>query len=86
MRAYRDNVKYLARRLELWQSDNIRELLMAGCLIQNQFENSTKSPSVTVLSKRFATLVFHNNLKGVNVAADQPSERWSDAPQRQDAE
>ena len=62
--AYRDNVKHLARRLELWQAGNIRELLKEGCQIQNQLENSTKSPSDTALSKRFATLVFNNNLKG----------------------
>ena len=28
--AYRDNVKYLARRLELWQAGKIRELLKQG--------------------------------------------------------
>src|SRR4051812_24832373 len=62
--AYRDNVKHLARRLEQWKAGNIRELLKEGCTIQNQLENSTKSPSDTALSKRFATLVFNNNLKG----------------------
>ena len=61
---YRDNVNHLSRRLQLWDAGNFKELLREGGTIQAQLESSHKAPDDTTLAKRFASMVFNNNLKG----------------------
>ena len=69
---YRDNVKLLTRRLQLWDEGNIQELLREGATIQAQLKASKKAPDDTTLAKRFAAMVFNNNLKGaMSLIADK---------------
>jgi hypothetical protein len=61
---YRDNIGHLTRRMQLWDEGNIKELLREGATIQAQLKASNKAPDDATLAKRFATMVFNNNLKG----------------------
>ena len=73
---YGENRRHLARRLELWEAGNIDELLREGKTIQDRLAKSAKSVSDSSLSKRFATMVFNNNLKGaVSLVTDKAKGR-----------
>jgi hypothetical protein len=60
---YAENRNHLARRLELWHAGNIKDLLKEGTTIQERLKSSGKI-SDSSLSKRFATMIFNNNLRG----------------------
>ena len=69
---YRDNTEHLTRRLQLWDEGNIKELLREGATIQAQLKASHKEPDDATLAKRFAAMVFNNNLKGaMSLVADK---------------
>ena len=69
---YTENRSHLSRRLDLWEAGNITELLREGKTIQDRLAKSGKSVSDSSLSKRFATMVFNNNLKGaVSLVTDK---------------
>ena len=57
-------MNHLSRRLQLWDAGNFKELLREGGTIQAQLESSHKAPDDATLAKRFASMVFNNNLKG----------------------
>ena len=61
---YRENIEHLTRRQQLWDQGNIQELLREGATIQAQLKASNRDPDDSTLAKRFATMVFNNNLKG----------------------
>ena len=61
---YRDNVNHLTRRLALWEDGNLKELLKEGSTIQSQLASSERAPDDSTIAKRFAAMVFNNNLKG----------------------
>src|SRR5262249_13358204 len=62
--SYRENSDHLSRRMQLWDQGKIRELVHEGKTIQDRLEKSQKTVSDATLAKRFATMVFNNNLKG----------------------
>ena len=59
-----DAMENLERRIHLWEEGNISELLAECVTIQEQLTNSHKAPDDSTLAKRFASMVFNNNLKG----------------------
>ena len=62
--SYGENRKHLSRRLALWEAGDIAELLREGKTIQDRLAKSGKTISDASLAKRFATMVFNNNLRG----------------------
>ena len=61
--SYRENSDHLVRRMALWDEGNIKELVHEGQTIQDRREKKENFNDET-LPKRFATMVFNNNLKG----------------------
>lgn len=69
---YHVNIQHLTRRLQLWDEGNIQELLKEGNTMQGKLKANNKDPDDATLTKRFAALVFNNNLKGaMSLVADK---------------
>ncbi len=83
---HRANTDHLLRRLALWDDGCIAELLKEGSTIQKQLNVSRKSLDDSSLAKRFATMVFNNNLKRCDVIVVRESEGLSSACERFDCE
>ena len=62
--SYRENAQHLERRLVLWEKGSIAELVDECTTIQAQLINAQKTLDDSTLAKRFASMVFNNNLKG----------------------
>ena len=61
---YKENVKHLERRLEMWRKGEIRELVAEAETIQSRLSSSQKVQlDEGAVAKRFANMVFHGNLK-----------------------
>ena len=61
--SYRENSAHLSRRMSLWDEGKISDLIHEAQTIQDRLEDRGKVSDATI-AKRFATMVFNNNLKG----------------------